>query len=124
MKSPKQLIEDQLNEDAKVVTEGTVTIDPTRIVSMWIGNDEGIYSTVTEAADEIVESNDGDKDASVEELATRIENIVDEMNPNVTGIFGDFISQCISRVDWNEVANDNIDEAIGNYKDNHSDDEE
>ena len=124
MKSPKQLIEDQINEDTKVVAEGTVTIDPTRIVSMWIGNDEGMYNIVKEATDEIVENNYGDKDSSVNELAKRIENIVDEMNPNVSGIFGDFISQCISSVDWNSVAEDNIDESIDNYKENNPSDEE
>jgi hypothetical protein len=65
-------------------------------VKLWLDNDESLYHT----AMNLVE--DEHEDAS--DLADSIQSFIDEIAPEVTGLFSDLLNSALSEVDWVEIA--------------------
>lgn len=92
-------------------------------VNLWIDNDEGMYSTVRDRAREIVRSED-DKDDAATELANYIENLHEEIKPQVEGTFADLLSAALAEVNWREIAEHHVDDLWGDEHPEEDEEEE
>ena len=73
-------------------------------VSLWLDNDEGTYLHYTERAQEILDDNDGDKDAAIRDLAAEVKEKHEENNPaQGASVFSDLMSHALCAVNWEEA---------------------
>jgi hypothetical protein len=73
-------------------------------VSMWIGNDEGHYNFKENMVREMKEAAPGDYDDKEIALADQLEMWVNEMRPQLDGMFSDMMVSALGRVNWREIA--------------------
>lgn len=79
-------------------------------VRLWLDNEEPLYRDVmAEVREQIARINDEDEDdyerddAEIQ-LAEWLESYVEEMHPEVSGMFSDLLQHAIGKVDWMEIA--------------------
>lgn len=75
-------------------------------VALWLGNDQGTYSMLSEMAQEAYDDNDGGDDSAKSDLAKKIESFVDENNPlaDQASMFSDLLGAALREVDYYEIA--------------------
>jgi hypothetical protein len=66
-------------------------------VALWFG--EGEQEQIDEMADEVVR-----QEGDARMLADQIEGYVDEMKPEVSGMFSDLLTHALGEVNWDEIA--------------------
>lgn len=67
----------------------------TWLMALWIDTDEYQYATVREIAGECSEAHD---------LATRIQELMEADQPELTGLWADMLNSALSQVNWYEIA--------------------
>ena len=83
-------------------------------VALWISNDRGMYETVNEIVDQIVgdkleESPDKDSRTQQEvDIADAIKAYIEEMKPELNGVWADLVNGALGEVDWFEIAQSQI----------------
>lgn len=89
----------------------------TRVVKLWIANEEPSYLHIEALATEALEQAcDNESHATsarndaIEALASQIEEFVCESMPCVKGMWGDLIASALQDVDFEEVAKDILDD--------------
>jgi hypothetical protein len=87
----------------------------TRLVSLWLENDEGLYSEVKSLiADAAPDDPDDEEqiDHAVERLEKSLRAMVEVLcdQENTSGLVGDLLNRSLNEVDWNELAEDYISE--------------
>lgn len=100
---------------------------PTWIVALWAyNNDEGTAEYHDEMGYNVLNDNDGDKEAASWQLAKRLEDEYDEGNPlsDTTGVYNELLSWALAVVNWTEVAEHIIDGVYNDWKADNPDDEE
>lgn len=88
----------------------------TWMANLWIANDgyAGGSDEVDRLARELVEDGN-DKDDATYELSKQIESAVDydlEQTCKVSGLFEDLLGAAVSRINWYEIAEHYVEEAI------------
>lgn len=74
-------------------------------VALWLDNEEGSQRYWQEQAEDLMRSNDNEKDTATSELACMLEEHHQEANPVPDGtVFSDLMSAALSEVDWFEIA--------------------
>src|SRR5438132_1586891 len=88
-------------------------------VALWIDNEEGSYNFWREQAASAVEENtdsegDVDRDAAIGALASQLESEIKDNNPlaDQNSLYSDILSANLSEVDWYEIVEHWIDEAV------------
>lgn len=80
----------------------------TYAVSLWLDNDYGMYSELSEWAQECKDAMDEhDEENTAEDmLAERIEAHITEANPlaEVNGLYSDLLNSMLEDVEWTEIA--------------------
>ena len=92
-------------------------------ISLWLNNEEGSYGFWTEQATDLLEQHDGDQDEAKDALADQLKESIQDNTPDVQGLYRDLLTTALERVDWYEVAETFMEEALDEYKANHEDDE-
>jgi len=92
-------------------------------ISLWLNNDEGAYRFWTEQATDLLEQYEGDQDQARDILSDQIKDSIEDNIPEVYGMYRDLLTTALDRVDWYEVADSFMEEALDEYKANHEDDE-
>lgn len=92
---------------------------PTWNVSLWLANDEGLYSTAQEYVRNAVENNTDhdddhavDKEGATADLAEALEEFCDEITPALSGFAADIHGWAMGFVDWCEIAAHLVDEEV------------
>ncbi len=105
----------------------------TWLVNLWISNEQGSEEWARETAHECLadafadidsdEATDSDRasarDAAIDDMAGRIESMHDDAVGDATGLPGvlnDLLTGALARVDWREIAENYIDEAISEVR--------
>jgi hypothetical protein len=96
----------------------------TWLTALWIDNDYGLYSCVTEQARELAEDAELEEEATSEDylmtitgkLGSFIKDLIEEMQPEVTGLFADLINGALAEVEYYEIASHFIQTEIENRK--------
>ena len=65
-----------------------------------------------EEATRIVDENNGDRKASVSDMASVVESYIEEQKPDLDGFFGDVVGMAMGEVHWTEIAEKYVDAAI------------
>lgn len=85
----------------------------TRLVSLWLDNEESLYREVQSAAETALENaceNETHattaRNEAVEELAVTLEEIVCRSMPCEKGLWGDLITSALQSVDFEDIARD------------------
>ena len=65
-------------------------------VGLWFDNDRGLYETVQE----MIQEAEGD----FMTLADMMQAFVEEMQPELDGIFSDLLTNALQSVNWDELA--------------------
>ena len=87
-------------------------------VSLWLDNDEGTYGYWADRAEEVLESNDMDKDDALYALAKEIEQEIEDWNPiTIASTYSDLLVHALGMVEWAEVAQSFIDLAVERAED-------
>lgn len=90
-------------------------------VALWIDNDQGLYFQRQEMAEEIVKDHPVERSGSRKSvmsdrhsaLADALKSWVDEMAPDLgASLFSDLLGAALSEVDWYELAEHWIDDAV------------
>lgn len=94
----------------------------TWMANLWIANDgyAGGADEVDRMADEALEEADGDRDDAVYSLSKQIEAAVDEdmeQTCKVSGLFQDLLGAAVSRINWYEIAEHYVDDALFRARD-------
>jgi hypothetical protein len=80
-------------------------------VKLWIDNDVGSYSCWRDAAQEIFEEQDGDKEVAAFVLSKRLEDETKENAPYLgASTYSDLLNAALSEVNWLEIAESLIEE--------------
>lgn len=69
-------------------------------VALWIDNDEFLLEEVTQLA--------RDNQYDYRQLENKIKDFVDELSPDVTGMFADLLQSALDNVAWDEIADNFI----------------
>jgi hypothetical protein len=77
--------------------------------NVWL-DEEGNYWR--EEAQNIASQQGYDKDDSAYELARVMESYYEEYAPQTTGMYADFLSASMSRINWYEIAGHYVDEVL------------
>lgn len=84
----------------------------TWVVNLWLGNDEGSYTTCRSLAQRCFEEAVADEVLSREEracyqLASELKEMVEEGSPlaSEASVYADLLNASISEVNWKEIAN-------------------
>lgn len=84
----------------------------TWVVNLWLGNDEGSYTTCRSLAQRCFEEAVADEVLSREEracyqLASELKEMVEEGSPlaGEASVYADLLNASISEVNWKEIAN-------------------
>lgn len=84
-------------------------------LALWIDNEQGSYEYWRERAQEVYqdtkEGDDRKHDATVS-LADQLKAETEEAAPEITGFYADVLGAAISEVNWFEIAEHWIEEAI------------
>jgi hypothetical protein len=82
-------------------------------VALWLDNDEGSASYWAGMADTAVENARGDKDEAMSELARHLSDELHESAPDLgASCYADLLNAALGEVDWYEIAEHYIDEAM------------
>ncbi len=100
----------------------------TWLINLWMSNDQGSDEWTRETAAECLadamadigdDATDDDRatarHAAIDDMAGRIESLHDDAVGDATGLHGvlnDLLTGALARVDWREIAENYIDEAI------------
>lgn len=88
----------------------------TWLVALWIDNSEGWQSDFQDKANDIWRDSESSEyctreDEAKRKLAKIIEEEIDELNPlSDAGMFTDLLNAALSEVDWEDIAENYIDE--------------
>lgn len=84
----------------------------TWVVNLWLDNDGADFSEeATELVQEAIDDDESDpKDSAVSALAARIESMVDEFAPTLSGMFADLLGAALQAVNYREIAQHHIDD--------------
>ena len=86
----------------------------TWLVALHIDNEFCLTDELNQGAEVFLCDADSDDDAT-ESLSTHIEELVrdliDQQSPDISGLASDFLAQCLSEVNWREIARGYIQEA-------------
>jgi hypothetical protein len=85
-------------------------------VALWMDNDEGNYDYWNERTTEICEAAT-DKDDAISILADALKDEHQENMPEVKGTYADLLQASLDSVDWYEIAENRICDAISNDPD-------
>src|SRR4051812_21675056 len=79
---------------------------PTWAVNLWLSNDEGLYLTATEMAqDALREAGEDDPGDALPILAANLKDWVEELLPDLGASFAaDLMGWAVEHVDWREIA--------------------
>ncbi len=84
----------------------------TWVVNLWLGNDEGSYSTCRSFAQRCFEEAVADqvlsrKERACYQLANELKEMVEDGNPlaSEASVYSDLLNASISEVNWKEIAN-------------------
>lgn len=96
-------------------------------VSLWIDNDQGLYRTIQDMAQECYDNAKASEyhtkeSNATQELENQLKDYIEEMNPltDEASLFSDLLGAALQSVDWCEIAENWI-EVI---KENNPDDED
>ena len=106
------------------------TNKPTWLISLWIDNDEGSHNYVNELAQNCLINNDHEEEAnkdikeqikelSTNDLADLLEDMHSEQAHELLGsasVFTDLMRFVLAYVNWNEVAQGYIEQALENME--------
>ena len=86
-------------------------------VKLWIDNEEGDYDYWNEQARECYDEEEADtystkEESAVYELAGRLKSFFEENTPTVTGCYADLLNGALSEVNWHEIAQAIVDDAV------------
>lgn len=89
--------------------------------ALWIDNDEGLQTSVLEQASELIGRKDMSSDQERSdvryELADWIENLIDELKPELdASMFSDMLNASLREVDYRELAEGYIDQVLENRR--------
>ena len=78
-------------------------------VNLWLDNDEYLSGEFAEWAREELESaieddEDDPRPSAAYSLGERIKDYVEEIQPEVTGMFADLLTSALQAVNWKEIA--------------------
>ena len=95
---------------------------PTWAVSLWLGNDEGSYSQWDDRAQEL--ANKHGKEDAVYKLAEELKDEVMEGDPLSGSMYSDMLSWATGLVNWNDIAENMLEdiEPEGDEEDSEDDD--
>ena len=81
-------------------------------VALWLDNDGSDFNDVAAEfiRDNFDEDHPTDFDSAYQDMAKYLENMIDEMRPEVTGMFADLLGAALGQVDWYEIATHYIDD--------------
>lgn len=65
-------------------------------VKLWMDNDHGLYSLIQEEKENYEDQ--------VHEFSEHLSDLVEDMTPEVEGMFSDLLNNALSKVDWYEIA--------------------
>ncbi len=82
-------------------------------VKLWIDNDEGSYRYWTEHTEETIKDKQ-DRDEAVSSIAGTLQAEHEENMPEVNGTYADLLSAALSEVDWYEIAESLVADALDN----------
>jgi len=90
--------------------------------NLWIANDgyAGGADEVDRMAEEALEAADGDRDDAVYSLSKQIEAAIDsdyEQTVKVNGLFDDLLGGALARINWYEIAEHYVDDALFRARD-------
>jgi hypothetical protein len=97
------------------------TNKPTWTIALWLDNDEGSQSFVVETASDYLEANDWQRESAQYHMARWLEEYVDELRDSLfngsepTSMFSDLLSFSIAWVDWDELAEGYVSQAIEDH---------
>lgn len=84
----------------------------TWVVNLWLGNDEGAYTTCRSLTQRCFEEAVADevlnrKERACYQLANELKEMIEDGNPlaGETSVYADLINASISEVNWKEIAN-------------------
>lgn len=82
-------------------------------VALWIGNEEGSSRYWDERADLALQDNDNDKDDATGQLSRELADEIKENAPDLgASCYADLLNGALSEVNWYEIAEGMISEAI------------
>lgn len=95
--------------------ENEFTEYATHQAAAWLENVEEDYTYFRTLATEILEHQDGDKEAAAEILAGHIEDYIKEHNPliNDNSLYSDILAEALHEMDYIEIASAILDEQKG-----------
>ena len=76
----------------------------TWLVNLWLDNDGYDFDETARDATQQAIDNDQDKADAERALADTIEEMVEEMRPEVSGLFAELLNASLSNVAWREIA--------------------
>jgi hypothetical protein len=98
------------------------TNKPTWLVNLWMDNDQGTQERIRELAKECLDDAEGDEADAAADLALRLESMHDEGLTEIpglsTGVFSDLMTWALAHVNWREIAESWVDDAIEEWREN------
>ena len=95
---------------------------PTWLVHLWMDNEQVTQERITELVTECLDDAEGDEDDAAADLAVRLESMHDEGLEEIpglsTGVFSDLMGWALAHVEWREIADAYVSDAIDEWREN------